>query len=126
MLEGGQPERPAIEVFSPSPGTAEREVLAGIEEEGVPCVLSRPTGRSDAGQLARDAARASSLDVGVGIDDTGRVCIWHELLSRPLEGLESTGPASKRSARLAGHNAARIVVGIPLRLNSPGGHHGAR
>jgi hypothetical protein len=69
VLEGGQAEKPAILVLSCVGGRVENEVLAGIEEEGVPSVVERPRRHDAAGALAR----------------------------------------------VLGHNAARIVVGIPLR-----------
>lgn len=116
VLEGGQPERPAIQVRSAVGSDTEREVLAGIEEEGVPYVVTRPRTAGSADDLAREAARRSSLDVGVGIDAEGRVSVAHELLREPVAGLVSNGAATTSFARSAGHNAARIVCGIPLRL----------
>jgi hypothetical protein len=126
MLEGGQPDKPAILVLSSGADALEREVLAGIEEEGVPYVVEhvehvvehvaeRPTGGDDARGLAQLAAGRSSLNVGVGIDARGRVCVQHELLAEPPPGLFSSGTAEREAARTLGHNAARIVVGIPLR-----------
>ncbi|MDT5151751.1 MAG: hypothetical protein QOI01_3484 [Mycobacterium sp.] len=123
MLEGGQPDKPAILVLSSGADALEREVLAGIEEEGVPYVIEhvvehvveRPTGGDDARGLAQLAAGRSSLSVGVGIDARGRVCVQHELLAEPPSGLFSSGTAERECARTLGHNAARIVVGIPLR-----------
>ena len=119
MRDGGQPERPAVHVLSVAAGPVEREVLAGIEEEGVPFELSRPATDTDADELAHTAARASSLDVGVGIDRRGRVRISHEMLTAPMPDLACDGAASAGAARRAGHNAARIVVGVPLRLSPP-------
>ena len=115
MLEGGQPEKPAILVLSAG-GELESEVLAGIEEEGVPYLVERvaPDGDSDAQRLARRAAARSSLDVGVGIDADGRVAILHDKLPDGVEGLSAAQPATPRTGRVAGHNAARIVVGVPL------------
>jgi propanediol dehydratase-reactivating factor small subunit len=115
VLEGGQPEKPAILVLSCVAGTVENEVLAGMEEEGVPSVVERPRGGADAPDLARTAAGRSSLAVGVGIDADGRVCVQHDKLTDPLPELSSPGPAGAATARILGHNAARIVVGIPLR-----------
>ena len=106
-----------MHVLSVAAGPVEREVLAGIEEEGVPFVLSRPAADTDADELAQTAARGSPLDVGVGIDRHGRVCIRHEMLTAPMPDLECDGGASVDAARAAGHNAARIVVGVPLRLS---------
>jgi hypothetical protein len=119
MLEGGQPDKPAILVLSSGADALEREVLAGIEEEGVPYlvehVVERPTGGDDARGLAKLAASRSSLSVGVGIDARGRVCVQHELLAEPPSGLFTSGFAARGCARTLGHDAARIVVGIPLR-----------
>ena len=53
--------------------------------------------------------------VGVGIDARGHVCVQHDKLPVPLSELSSDGPADALTARILGHNAARIVVGIPLR-----------
>lgn len=116
MREGGQPEKPAITIASIGPGAVEREVLAGVEEEGVPCVVHRPRVPQDAEALALAAAKRSSLAVGVGIDADGRLSVAHRLLRDPVPDLTSDGPATPEFARTAGHNAARIVVGIPLRI----------
>jgi hypothetical protein len=115
VLEGGQAEKPAILVLSCAGGRIENEVLAGIEEEGVPSVVERPRTPGDAPTLASTAAGRSSLSVGVGIDADGRVCVQHDKLPEPLAELSSSGAAEPVIARILGHNAARIVVGIPLR-----------
>jgi hypothetical protein len=115
VLEGGQPEKPAILVLSSASGPVENEVLAGIEEEGVPSIVERPRRQEDARALANSAAARSSLSVGVGIDADGCVCVQHDKLPKPLSELFSSGPAVQSVARILGHNAARIVVGIPLR-----------
>jgi hypothetical protein len=115
VLEGSQPEKPAILVLSCGSESIENEVLAGIEEEGVPSVVERPGGVADAQTLARLAAGRSSLSVGVGIDDRGGVCVQHDKLAEPLPELTSPAAENPSAARVLGHNAARIVVGIPLR-----------
>lgn len=115
MLEGGQPDKPEILVLSSHACAVENEVLAGIEEEGVPFVVERPDSTDDALTLARLAAARSSLGVGVGIDDSGRVCVQHQKLTEPPAGLRTSSAATPTAARSLGHNAARIVVGIPLR-----------
>ncbi|MCV7421688.1 glycerol dehydratase reactivase beta/small subunit family protein [Mycobacterium yunnanensis] len=103
-------------VLSVAAGPVEDEVLAGMEEEGVPSVVERPRhGDDDAITLATTAAGRSSLAVGVGIDAGGRVCVQHDKLPDPLPELYSSGPADGGTARSLGHDAARIVVGIPLR-----------
>ncbi len=118
MLEGGQPDKPAILVLSSDNGVIEHEVLAGIEEEGVPCVVERPRGDEDANTLGRLAAGRSSLSVGIGIDGRGRVSVQHQKLAESPPGLSTEGPTDLTLARTLGHNAARIVVGIPLRTDA--------
>lgn len=113
MREGGQPAPPAILVISCGATPVVHEVLAGIEEEGVPAIHERRTGDDDAHELARAAAARSSLGVGVGVDARGAVSVQHEKLPGTIAGLFSEHTAA---ARTLGHNAARIVVGIPLRV----------
>lgn len=119
MREGGQPVPPAIVVISCGAKDLEDQVLAGIEEEGVPAVLARRSAADDAHLLARSAALDSSLSVGVGIDADGAISVQHEQLAGPTAGLHSGPAVSSAVARTLGHNAARIVVGIPLRAVTP-------
>ncbi|AQA06073.1 hypothetical protein BVC93_02640 [Mycobacterium sp. MS1601] len=101
-------------VISAHAGPLETEVLAGIEEEGVPFVVDRPRVLQGAVEMAVAAAGRSSLSVGVGIDADGRICVQHDKLVGPLEELCSDAHTHPTWARMFGHNAARIVVGIPL------------
>ena len=121
MPDGGQPDKPAILVLSCSVATVEREVLAGIEEEGVPFVVEHCSGAEDANTLGRRAATRSSLGVGVGIDMHGRVSVRHQKLAESPCGLSTDEASDPQSARTLGHNAARIVVGIPLRTGRTSG-----
>ncbi|MEH3061538.1 MAG: glycerol dehydratase reactivase beta/small subunit family protein [Methylobacterium radiotolerans] len=116
MREGRQPPKPTITMLSASPGPVEDHVLAGAEEEGVPVTVERPTKPCGAEDLAIEAALTSALGVGVGIDASGHVCISHEKLRYTLADLSFDGATNLASARVAGHNAARLVVGVPLRL----------
>ena len=122
MRESGSVESPAIVVICPSQTPLLREVLAGIEEEGVPysttalsVAVSPP---QDAVVLAHHAAQRSPLDVGVGIDASGQVCVHHTKRPEadPIE-LSRTN-VELGDARRFGHNAARVVVGVPLDLLS--------
>ena len=101
-----------------------REVLAGLEEEGVPAAVetvrlrdqgSRGGPADDCLGLAERAAERSSLEVGVGIG-SGGLCLTHRALRgrSPLEHLLS--PVVADQARRLGHDAARLVTGIPLKL----------
>ncbi|OXM73113.1 MULTISPECIES: glycerol dehydratase reactivase beta/small subunit family protein [Amycolatopsis] len=85
-----------------------REIRAGMEEEGVPLVVEEVSA-GDALVLAYAAACRSTLDVGIGVAD--EVCVHHA--KRPAGSPALTGPLSR--ARVLGHNAARMVVGIPLK-----------
>ena len=77
-------------------------------------------GATDGGarELAFAAAQASNLDVGVGVDATGYICVHHAKLSPDAPAV--AGPAS--SARTMGHNAARLVVGIPFKPQGGSSH----
>ncbi|MER5646414.1 glycerol dehydratase reactivase beta/small subunit family protein [Streptosporangium sp. NPDC002524] len=65
----------------------------------------------EARELAFAAAQASSLDVGVGVDAAGNICVHHAKL--PPDAPAVAGTAS--DARVMGHNAARLVVGVPFK-----------
>lgn len=114
VRDAGRPDKPVVVVHSVVPGDIEDAVLAGIEEEGVPRAVERVDDGS-AAELAQSAAARSPLGVGVGIDVYGQVCVHPEKLAEPLPALTSAGPADMEVARALGHNAARIVVGLPLK-----------
>ncbi|WP_214109871.1 glycerol dehydratase reactivase beta/small subunit family protein [Acrocarpospora catenulata] len=106
--------RPTVVVrYRPVPANRRclRELGAGLEEEGVP-FRAEPVGEdSTARELAYGAALASDLDVGVGVDAAGNTCVHHAKLPPEVPAL--AGPPS--AARGMGHNAARLVVGIPFK-----------
>ena len=122
--------RPAVMVFyHPDPGNRDclREINAGMEEEGVPCRTESVPCRAEDGdatdggaarELAFAAAQASNLDVGVGVDALGHICVHHAKL--PPDAPAVAGPAP--SARTMGHNAARLVVGIPFKQQEGSSH----
>lgn len=116
-----RPERPTIVVISPCIATEAvagrlREVCAGIEEEGVPYTQRLDGNGLAAAQLARRAAQRSPLDVGVGVDAEGTVCVHHDKLPAPPAALTAASDADPAAVRLLGQNAARIVVGLPLKI----------
>lgn len=128
VRDPGRPEPPTVMVLLAADGThdahALREVLAGLEEEGVPATVEtvRPRDRGSCGGpaddcvgLAERAAEHSSLEVGVGIAPGG-LCLTHRALRArsPLEHLPA--PVVADRARRLGHDAARLVTGIPLKL----------
>jgi hypothetical protein len=89
-----------------------KEVLAGIEEEGVLYeVETREYGFAK--ELATIAASESLLETGIGIDEkfvSITVCKFPK-----NESLKSYSCLNKDMLRIAGCNAARIVKGIPLK-----------
>jgi hypothetical protein len=89
---------------------AAREVAAGFEEEGVPLLVELRPGK--ALELAREAARASSLGLGIG-GSFGRLVL--ALAAAPGKPyLDGTAP----EARAFGHAAARLAAGRPLGVSS--------
>ncbi len=128
MRDAGRPEPPAVVVWlSPLVGTDPpllREVLAGLEEEAVPAVVGVARPPEDGGapedcvDLAERAAERSTLEVGVGVGVDG-VCLTHRALptGSPLE--HRVAPVSLSQARRLGHDAARLVVGVPLKVGDP-------
>jgi hypothetical protein len=120
FFTGGYKERPAIHVAAATRanGGAFQQVEVGAEEEGVPCRLVEVTGEG-AVALAYAAAQSSRFGVGVGID-TEAVAIHevHMPADRPV--LRFATSVDHRSAcRLAGSNAARLVIRLPLRFADP-------
>ncbi|MDF2584956.1 MAG: hypothetical protein K0R33_3599 [Mycobacterium sp.] len=116
VRRGGQPSRPVIVVLTGGAGPTVREVLAGIEEEGVPSSV-QPEADADHGIAAADlairAALQSPLQVGVGVSAAGDICVCHAKLAQPVFELPAGSPHA--AARTMGHNAARIVAGLPLK-----------
>lgn len=115
-MDSAPADRPVIVVLWAGPAQRLlRAVCAGIEEEGVPHTTQRHDGAHDAGELARRAARRSPLGVGVGVDARGGVCVQHDTLAVAPAELTAAPAAGDAVARTLGHNAARIVVGVPLK-----------
>ena len=110
QLEESAPAVVVLHARVASVGACLREIDAGMEEEGVPFRMAQ-SDLATAQELAHAAALASNLDVGVGVDAAGTICVHHAKL--PLEAPALTGAAD--SARTLGHNAARLVSGIPFK-----------
>lgn len=106
--------RPAIFVYVTTavPPRLVEAVIRGAEEQGVPWHLVEA--RGDAEVLARRAAESSALFVGVGLDDFAVIAVHeHRLGGRPTLILLSD--ATEGDARIAGGDAARLVLGRMLR-----------
>lgn len=117
MGRGGQPQRPVIVVLAAAGAQQTvRAVLAGIEEEGVPSVaepVADPDRDAAAAHLAKRAAARSPLQVGVGVGGDASVSVCHAKLADPV--FELAAGSATGAARTVGHNAARIVTGLPLK-----------
>jgi propanediol dehydratase medium subunit len=102
-----------------------REVMAGIEEEGLKYRLIRVNKTADVGFIAHEAAKLSGSGIGIGIISRGTSVI-HQRDLAPLQNLElfSQSPLVERDTfRAIGRNAAQYAKGgspvpVPVR-NDP-------
>lgn len=92
-----------------------RELLCGVEEEGVPCEVEA-AGEGGAVALAYKAAGASVLGVGLGLDGAGQAAAHYNKLpaDKPLFTLNYRLDGGK--LRYLAANAARLVKGMPFVL----------
>ncbi|HDU4267674.1 TPA: glycerol dehydratase reactivase beta/small subunit family protein [Klebsiella variicola] len=90
-----------------------RDVLLGIEEEGIPFVLQPRTG-GDLVHHAWQAAQRSPLLMGIACDREQLIVHYKNLpASTPLFSLRYH--QDRLARRNTGNNAARLVKGIPFR-----------
>lgn len=87
-----------------------QEVCAGLEEEGVPFLLQQWDKTCGCVEMAAEAASRSPLQVGIGIDQNGDLCLHHEKLKQEEPYLLD----HLQNGRNSGKNAARLVKGLPL------------
>lgn len=93
-----------------------RQVLAGLEEEGVPFRTDARGNVVEASAAAHEAAGRSPLGVGVAVTDAGAVALHYKDLP-PDSPLFSAGPGLPvEQARILGTNAARLAKGVPFKL----------
>ena len=114
MLEA---RRPAVNILTAGSASAGilNPVLWGLEEEGIPFEL-QPAAEQAAVSLAKRAADASALGVGVGIHDGEQTVVLHHRdlpAERPLFSL-SAAQLQALPLRVLGMNAARLAKGQPL------------
>jgi propanediol dehydratase medium subunit len=106
-------------------GEVLKEVMAGIEEEGLRSRLVRVNRTADVGFIAHEAAKLSGSGIGVGIISRGTSVI-HQRDLAPLQNLElfPQSPLVERETfRAIGVNAAKYAKGespapVPVR-NDP-------
>ncbi|MCQ6268825.1 glycerol dehydratase reactivase beta/small subunit family protein [Fictibacillus sp. WQ 8-8] len=87
-----------------------QEVCAGLEEEGVAFLLQKRNNVKNVIQLGSEAASISPLQVGIGVDKNGDLCVHHQKLKQAEPYLQD----NLQNARQLGKNAARLVKGLPL------------
>jgi hypothetical protein len=104
---------PSIKVFVTSDSKRFlKEVLAGIEEEGVLYEVET-RGDDSSVHLATMAAGESLLETGIGIDkEFASITICKLPLNNPIQSFSCL---NNDKLRIAGSNAARIIKGIPLK-----------
>lgn len=99
-----------------------REILAGIEEEGVRARVIRVKKTSDVAFVAHEAAKLSGSGIGIGIQSRGTTVIHQKDLA-PLSNLElfpQCPVLDLETYRAIGRNAARYAKGenpdpVPVR-----------
>jgi propanediol dehydratase medium subunit len=100
-----------------------REIIAGIEEEGIKARLVRIYRTADVGQIAHEAAKLSGSGIGIGTLSRGTTVI-HQKDLKPLQNLElfSQSPlVDLELFRAIGRNAAKYAKGEsppPLRVRN--------
>lgn len=108
-------ERPTVKIFYQE-GLAEsalRELLFGLEEEGIPWV-AEPSTEDSAVKLAFAASTASRLGVGLGVNNREAVLHYEKLSeTEPLFRLPADAPPARK--RSLGANAARLVKKLPFK-----------
>lgn len=94
-----------------------KEILYGIEEEGIPySIEDREVDSLD--DLAYTASHNSVLSVGIGYDGDA-VALHHYNLSKGQNvfKISSLPKAAKEVKRSFGSNAARLIKGTPFKLH---------
>jgi len=90
-----------------------REMIAGIEEEGLKARIVRIIRTSDVSFIGNDAAKLSGSGIGIGIQSKG-TAVLHQKDLLPLNNLELFPQApliTLETFRLIGKNAAKYAKG---------------
>lgn len=107
--------KPTIHVLCAPDASAEalRQLQYGMEEEGIPWENGTKSG-ADALALAWEAAQASRLEVGVGLDAQSLILHFSKLeREQPLFRIPAQSAYGQM--RALGANAARLVKKLPLK-----------
>ena len=108
-------ERPVIKLYFDEKSASQetiKQVMYGIEEEGVPCDASPASG--SALTLAVEAGRASRLEVGLGVDAVA-VALHYSKLEPDAPLFQVHAKEDSERLRSIGANAARLVKKQPFK-----------
>lgn len=111
-------ERPTVKIFSregPRSAALLRQIVYGIEEEGIPYESVAYPSEEDVCGLAWDAARASQMEVGVGVDDEF-VALHYAKLEKARPLFKISARSGDEEVRVIGTNAGRLVKKLPLKI----------
>ncbi len=110
----GVPDRPSVFLLASGDCSSEQiaDIGAGCEEEGVPLTWATQTGK--AGELAKEAAIRSRLEVGIGLGN-GEAVVTFRKLDSPC-GYVRFSIFNREDVRNAGRTAGRLVKREPLPL----------
>lgn len=113
--------KPAITVYWQGPLFTQQmmqQLAEGMEEEGIPYRFLEQTDTIDAIKLATQAAKNSQLEVGIGMGAQGDIAIQHRRLPDTEPLFQASWPHSPQELRILGGHAARLVKGLPLKLDT--------
>ncbi|MDT0016421.1 glycerol dehydratase reactivase beta/small subunit family protein [Listeria swaminathanii] len=109
--------KPAIYFHADKDADSEciKQVLFGIEEEGIPCELEIISLKEEV-QAAFRASASSPLLVGITLKNDHLVIHYRNLPpDKPLFSEYRFGAATLEKQRNMGMNAARLVKGVPFK-----------
>lgn len=115
MEKGQSKEKIGINVFYSSKidiNSKLSNILWGIEEEEIPYMLQR-FDEDDAKKLGYNGARASKLQVGIGIG-TNEITLYHEKLDLDKPLFRYSINSDTNILRALGVNGARLIKGNPF------------
>lgn len=100
-----------IKTYDPDP-TALKEILAGIEEEGILYTLVEEARNLDCHRLAKESANLSKLQVGIGLNKDLAALYVYKTRDILLSDTDT-------NYRLIGQNGSRYVKGNPFITTYP-------
>lgn len=91
-----------------------KEILAGIEEEGIPFEIKK-IGKSDMLKSVYTAAKQSTIGIALGVVNNNLILHYNKLKEEdPIYNFK-LHPQDKEKARIIGCNAARLYKVMPLK-----------